>query len=180
MLDTRVTKVTFSSSCLKQIVSVSFSSHLWICLAILSKVVECVPLWLDPFLICSLGCFFSVGNEDLHTNWNNRSVVRHSINFSSLCLVTSLVNILNAWICFNCFFFISFYWPFQLCFVLFENFHSKFHPPYFIHWNIFHSHHQSILHFHFHFIPFFGKYYITWGKFFKNKCEFYQICGFSF
>jgi hypothetical protein len=117
MLDTRVTKVTFSSSCLKQIVSVSFSSHLWICLSMLLKVLECVPLWLDPFLIWSLGCFFFVGNEDLHTNLNNRSVVRHSINLSSLCLV-SLVNILNAWICFNCFFFISFYWPFFIVFCI--------------------------------------------------------------
>jgi len=96
MLDIKVTKGTFSSSCLKQIVSVSFSFHLWICLSILSKVLECVPLCLDPFLICSLGCFFSVGNEDLHTNINNRSVVRHSINLSSLYLVTSLVNIIKA------------------------------------------------------------------------------------
>ncbi len=96
MLDTRVTKGTFSSSCLKQIVSVFFSSHLWICLSILLKVLDRAPLCFNPFVICSLGCFFFVGNEDLHRNINNRSVVRHSINLSSLCLVTSLVNIIKA------------------------------------------------------------------------------------
>jgi hypothetical protein len=45
-------------------------------------------------------------------------------------------------------FFCSFilYFAFSFCFVIFENFHSKFHFAYYIHWKIFHFHHQLILH----------------------------------